>query len=164
MNAENWIKRLALEPHPEGGFYKENYRSELTLGASALPENYGGDRSACTSIYYLLEQGDFSAFHRIVSDEHWHFYDGDALEVFVISPEGALLVERLGRAENEKLFTVVPGGCWFASRPAKDSAFSLVGCTVAPGFDFDDFEMGKRELLADKFPQHAGAIRELTRC
>ena len=161
--AKPWIEQLALEPHPEGGFYKEHYRAPLVLDHAALPQRFGGPRAVCTSIYYLLEQGDFSAFHRIRSDELWHFYDGDALDVFIITSSGELEVLRLGRGAEENLCGVVPAGRWFASRPATDSVFSLVGCTVAPGFDFSDFEMGRRDALIETYPALTEIIESLTR-
>lgn len=163
--AAYWIEKYNLLPHPEGGYYAETYRSTEDIGKSGLPVRFEGDRSLSTGIYFLLQQGDFSAFHRIKSDEMWHFYAGDTLEIFVIHPEtGNLDVIKLGAdPENGETFqAVVPAGAWFGSRPASGSKYSLVGCTVSPGFDFADFEMADRNLLTRDFPEHELIIGELT--
>jgi predicted cupin superfamily sugar epimerase len=117
-----------------------------------------------TAIYFLLESHHISALHRIQSDEVWHFYDGGPLDVFVIEPNGELRIIRLGRdmAAGEVFQAVVPAGCWFGSKPAPGSAFSLVGCTVAPGFDFTDFELADQSTLIAQFPEHEAVIRQLT--
>uniref|UniRef100_UPI003F718BF3 cupin domain-containing protein n=1 Tax=Dyadobacter sp. TaxID=1914288 RepID=UPI003F718BF3 len=125
-----------------------------------------GNRSVSTGIYFLLDARNFSAFHRIKSDEMWHFYAGDALEIFVIDPTtGKLHIIRLGSdPENGETFqAVVPAGAWFGSRPAAGSSYSLVGCTVAPGFDFHDFEMADRAALQAEYPEFQTLIAELTR-
>ena len=165
MTARQLINDYALQPHPEGGWYKETYKSSETIPAAALPERFNGSRSMSTAIYFLLEQGNFSAFHRIKSDECWHFYAGDPLEVYVLHNDSRLEIIRLGGdAGNGQLFQhVVPANCWFASRPASNAAYSFVGCTVAPGFDFEDFEMAKVGELAKQFPQYEHMIRELCR-
>ncbi len=153
-------------PHPEGGFYAETYRATESIPKAALPDRFSGDRSYSTGIYFLLESDNFSAFHRIQSDEMWHFYAGNPLEIFVINPvNGDLQVIRLGSDpdRDESFQAVVPAGSWFGSRPASGSEYCLVGCTVAPGFDFLDFEMAERESLLRDFPQHALLITELTR-
>ena len=159
------VSMYALQPHPEGGWYKETYRSGETISAKALPARFNGERNFSTAIYFLLEGEQFSAFHRILSDELWHFYAGAALEVFVIHPSGTLDVIKLGRdiSNGETFQAVVPAGTWFASRPVASGNFSFVGCTVAPGFDFNDFELAEREQLAALYPQHATLIKQLTR-
>ncbi|MFT6879391.1 MAG: putative cupin superfamily sugar epimerase [Psychromonas sp.] len=163
FEAAYWIQKLALIPHPEGGFYRETYRSEdsLVLMVDGLEKR----RHYATGIYFLMETSNFSAFHRIKSDELWHFYAGDPLEVFFIDDSGGLQRLLLGQnPENgEKLQALVPANLWFASRPLKNSRYSLVGCTVSPGFDFDDFEMAQSEVLTHKFPIHQVIIEELTR-
>lgn len=164
--ASYWIEKYNLLPHPEGGFYAETYRATGQVVKSALPGRYRGDRSYSTAIYFLLESHHFSAFHRIQSDEMWHFYAGEALEVFVIDAEtGALEIIKLGSdpEKGETFQAVVPAGSWFGSRPSGGSAYALVGCTVAPGFDFEDFEMADRAVLSVEYPQHAGLIATLTR-
>ena len=152
-------------PHPEGGFYKETYRSFETVDKTALPARFKGDRSFSTAIYFLLQQENFSAFHRIQSDECWHFYAGDCLLIHVIDVNGQLTTTRLGcNILNGELFQfVVPAGSWFASEPAAESSFCFVGCTVSPGFDFEDFELAGRNKLVTQYPQHAAIINSLTR-
>lgn len=154
-------------PHPEGGHFAETYRASENIAHHALPVRFGGDRAFSTGIYFLLESHNFSAFHRIQADEMWHFYAGEALEVFVIEANtGDLSIIRLGNNPDsgETFQAVVPAGAWFASRPASGSTYALVGCTVAPGFDFADFEMAERNVLSQLYPQHAGLIGELTWC
>lgn len=157
--AQYWIDHLELKPHPEGGFYKETYRAELSTNF----EGFEQSRSVSTGIYFLLTQNNFSAFHRIKSDEMWHFYAGDSVSVFVIYPNGRLEEIRLGlNLENGEVpQAVVPRNAWFASRTQGE--YGLVGCTVAPGFDFQDFEMADRTELITKYPDHQEIIQSLTR-
>ena len=161
------VEQLGLQPHPEGGFFKESFRSPTQL---TLPD--GRIRSASTAIYFLLPNGTFSALHRVASDEIWHFYDGAPLELTTITPAGMLRKITLGRdiGAGQVSQHVVPAGVWQGAQPlpveggAKAAgAYSLVGCTVAPGFDFADFEMPSEALLVALFPQHAMAIHALTR-
>lgn len=159
-----WIGQLDLKPHPEGGYFNEVYRSHEGIPQPALPARFTGDRSFCTAIYYLLEAGDFSAFHRIKSDETWHFYAGGPLDVVMLSTDGARTV-RLGRTlhKGELLQMTVPAGVWFAAKLAEGSRYALAGCTVSPGFDFEDFEMGQRQELCAQFPMCQDEIARLTR-
>jgi uncharacterized protein len=163
-NARYWIKRLRLEAHPEGGYFRQTYKAELLLPKEALP-GFGGARAASTAIYFLLEGQNFSAFHRLRSDEVWHFYAGEPLVVHVIDPLGEYSAIRLGRdlEAGQVPQAVVRAGCWFASHVENWSSFAVVGCTVAPGFDFQDFELGRREELVAKYPQHRDVIEGLTR-
>ena len=163
MTAPHYIEHLQLLPHPEGGYYKESYRSPVTISASCLP-GFDGDRCYSTAIYFLLQQGDFSAFHRIKSDECWHFYDGGTLLIHVLR-NGEYVCTRLGKdvSNGEVVQFVVPAGAWFASEPAADTSFALVGCTVAPGFDFADFEMAQEENLLQSFPNYEALIKRLCR-
>jgi uncharacterized protein len=163
--AAPFIKAYQLQPHPEGGWYKETYRSNEVIDAAALPERFDGVRAFSTAIYFLLEQGNFSAFHRIKSDECWHFYAGETLHVYVLHDDGKLEIIKLGNdmLQGELFQYVVPANCWFASRPAPESDFCFVGCTVAPGFDFADFEMAKAEELTVLFPMYKELIKELCR-
>lgn len=155
-----WIETLELKAHPEGGFYKETYRSnEVVLNRN------GDKRPASTGIYFLITQEVFSAFHKIESDEMWHYHAGAALEVVMINDQGEIEVLKVGPdIENgEQLQAVVPAGFWFGSRVVEGGDYSLVGCTVAPGFDFEDFVLAKRIDLQNKFPQHKNIIEALTR-
>src|SRR5882757_9664855 len=164
-NAAYWIQQLQLTAHVEGGAFREVYRSELTIPQKALPVFFQGPRNIATSIYFLLAEGQFSAFHRIASDECWHFYFGDALLIYEIGHSGNLTLPRFGPniEKGENFQTVVKAGSWFASVPADGSEYALVGCTVAPGFDFAEFELADRATLAKQYPQHATLIGTLTR-
>ena len=152
-----------MKPHPEGGWYYRNYVADESIPAQGLPHRFGGPRPICTGIYFLLEKGSFSAFHRIKSDEIWHFYAGGELLLHIISPAGELETVVLGTEfmSGRHLQWVVPAGYWFAAEPAPETEFSLVGCTVAPGFDFNDFELAKKNSLAKDFPQHQEIIKRL---
>jgi len=165
LTVQQLVDQYNMQPHPEGGYYKETYRSSGLIPKTALPETFTGDRNFATAIYFLLEQGNFSAFHKIKSDECWHFYAGQTLEVFVIMPNGDLETVQLGSnmQNNETFQYTVPANCWFASRPHADTVFSFVGCTVAPGFDFADFELANADALIETYPQHAAVIRSLCR-
>ena len=163
MTADNFIAYLQLQPHPEGGFYKETYRAKGVIPSHCLPHGITGERSYSTAIYFLLRQGDYSAFHRITSDECWHFYEGGTLLIHMIDKDGNLTSIRLGRniQEGEVLQFVVPANCWFASEPAPGTDFSLVGCTVSPGFDFADFDMADADTLIKEYPQHSSILLRL---
>ena len=163
--AKDIIRQLQLIPHPEGGYYREMYRSTDRIAEECLHHRFcGGSRSVSTAIYFMMETGNFSAFHRIKSDELWHHYEGVGLEIAVIHPKGTLEILKLGKnfAKGEQPLQVVPEGCWFASRVVEEG-FALVGCTVAPGFDFTDFELADRSRLIKAFPEHEKIIVELTR-
>jgi uncharacterized protein len=164
-DAQYWIEKLQLIPHPEGGFYRQTFRSELTIERAGLPSSFPGSRAASTAIYFLLSGENFSAFHRLRSDEVWHFYAGAPLIVHVISERGNYLAITLGADldSGQALQSVVPAGCWFASHVADWKSWALVGCTVAPGFEFEDFELAKRAELVQKYPQHRALIERLTR-
>ena len=163
--AREWIDRLRLAPHPEGGWFRETYRADEEIAAAALPARFGGVRAFSTAIYFLLDAPAVSALHRIRSDEVWHFYRGDALTVFTIAADGVLGTSRLGAdpGHGETFQLVVRGGTWFGAALDRDDAFALVGCTVAPGFDFADFELAERAELIARFPQHRAMIERLTR-
>jgi predicted cupin superfamily sugar epimerase len=162
--AEYWINRLQLTSHIEGGAFREIYRSPLLAPLSALPASFTGDRNFCTSIYFLLQQHQFSAFHKIKSDEVWHFYYGDALIVYEIDQQGRLIEHRLGSdPDNKESFQcVISAGNWFAARLAPGGDYALVGCTVSPGFDFADFELAGQNELLHLYPEHTAMIKELT--
>ena len=159
------IQRYGLESHPEGGWYKQSYKSNEQIAARALPERFGTSRVFSTAIYFLLEKGNFSAFHRIKSDECWHFYAGDPLLIYIIEQTGELKVISLGsdHESGQSFQYVVPANCWFASRPAPESEYCFVGCTVSPGFEFDDFELADTTALSTIYPQHKPIIIELCR-
>lgn len=159
------IQKYNLESHPEGGWYKQTYKSNEQIAATALPERFNGDRAFSTAIYFLLAQGDFSAFHRIRSDECWHFYAGDPLLIYIIDQNGELRIISVGNdfKQGQSFQYVVPANCWFASRPAPGSEYCFVGCTVAPGFEFEDFELASANELSAIYPDHKKIIEQLCR-
>jgi uncharacterized protein len=163
VTASFWIDHLHMIPHPEGGHYAISYRSELTLPHEAIP-HHKGPRVACTCIYFLLQEGEISALHRIASDEIWHFYAGGGLDVYEIEPAGQLNIHTLGPDPTKHMLfqSWVPAKSWFGARVPIGMGYALVGCTVSPGFDFADFDMGDRNTLISLFPQHQNLIEELT--
>ncbi len=164
--ANFWIEKLQLTRHIEGGSFKEIYRSAMILQKEILPNQFNGNRHISTSIYFMLEPGQFSAFHRIASDEQWHFYFGGTLLVYEIQADGHLTEHKLGNdpAIADNTFQcVIRAGSWFASRPATDVTYCIAGCTVAPGFDFADFELADRHALINEYPHHKDLIVSLTR-
>jgi len=165
MNADYFIAHLQLQTHPEGGYFREIYRSPEKIDAAALPSRFGGARNFSTAIYYLLRRGEHSCFHRIKSDECWHFYSGQTLLIHIIEPAGRYYSVKLGSNifVGETFYFVVPAEAWFAAEPAPHSDFSLCGCTVAPGFDFADFEIADKEKLLAAFPEHVDIIGRLSR-
>lgn len=158
------IEKLELLPHPEGGYFKEVYRSNEIIKNKDLPERFEGDRNFGTSIYYLLEKEQFSTFHRLKSDETWHFYYGSPILIHIIDETGNYKKIILGNeiTNNEVFQFTVLRNCWFAAEVLNKNSFSLIGATVAPGFDFSDFEMGKAEELISKFPDQKELIIKLT--
>ena len=164
-DAQTWIDRLDLEAHPEGGYYRETYRTDESIPVAALPDRFDGARDVAALIYFLLPGDSFSALHRIRQDEAWHFYAGAPVTLHQIAPDGAYTTSTLGRAvdSGQRLHTVVPAGTWFGATVAEDDGYALVGCTTAPAFDFADFELADRAALTDAYPQHRGLIERLTR-
>jgi predicted cupin superfamily sugar epimerase len=154
MDIQQIIKTLDLKPHPEGGFYRETYRSEVMHGKHSIS----------TAIYFLLPKGNVSHLHRITSDEIWHFYSGGALEIIEILPDKTLKKTLLGNdlKAGQVLQYCVLAGRWFGAAPCESTEFALVGCTVAPGFCFDDFELGNRQQLLQQFPEFQEEILKLT--
>ena len=155
------IRRFDLKPHPEGGFFSETYRSAQRV---IREDGSAQTRSASTAIYYLLSDGAHSAWHRIKSDEVWHFYAGEPLNVHVLDENGTLVTHKLGNTlshPNAVFQAVVPAGLWFAAECADPATFALAGCTVAPGFEFSEFELADVEALKAEHPQHAGLIARL---
>jgi len=168
LTQDELVHALKLSPHPEGGFFRETYRASEILAKGSLGAHHIGPRSASTAIYFLVTAGSFSALHRIASDEVWHFYGGHSLEVISIDEDNQVHAVRVGMnlAEGEVPQYVVPRGRWFGSRlaaPHTADAYALVGCTVAPGFDFADFELANRSVLVQRYPQHRAIIEALTR-
>jgi predicted cupin superfamily sugar epimerase len=166
-DAAYWIQNLSLDPHPEGGYYRQTYRADLVLARESLPPQFTGPRPAATAIYFLLDGENFSAFHRLRSDELWHFYLGAALIVHVIAADGQYSQIQLGNdpTAGDVLQALVKAGCWFASQIRDGKLFALAGCTVSPVFDFDDFELANHAelILHSMLPLVLGGA-EVHRC
>lgn len=154
----NWKKRLKLKKHPEGGYYAETYRSKESI---ATPRRFTGKRSTSTAIYYLLEKTDFSSFHRIKSDELWHHYDGCGIMIHILTRTGRYKKILLGKDKGMTPQAAVSAGDWFASELNDKSGYALAGCTVAPGFDFKDFELASASILTKKYPRHKELISRM---
>ncbi len=161
---EQLIHLLDLRPHPEGGYYRETYRCDEFIPHDCLPSRFHGDRHYSTAIYYLLPTGAVSRLHRIASDEVWHFYLGGPFTVFELKPDGSSDHVVLGPdiAGAQRLQHVVTAGTWFGAYPNPGTDYSLVGCTVAPGFEFADFEIAKRTELLAQYPREKETIERLT--
>jgi uncharacterized protein len=178
--ADRIIESLGLKPLPmEGGYYVETYRSDDMIPRATLPERYSAERSICTAIYFLLTPGVFSAMHRLKSDEVYHFYLGYPVEMLLLHANGTHELVTLGShvvsgferatsgnpdtSAGEKPQVVVPHGVWQGARLREGGEFALLGATVAPGFEFDDYEHGEREALVSAYPNCERLIMELTR-
>jgi uncharacterized protein len=184
-DADYWIERLQLRPHPEGGYFRETYRADGKIKGEDLVPPYPSDRAFSTAIYFLLKGHEVSKFHRLRSDEVWHYYYGSSLALYVIDPEGRLKKHILGPdAEKGETFQViVRSGLWFGAKVSPERSFpsvpseaglsavervndadsyTLIGCTLAPGFDFEDFELARREVLLSTYPTHRDVIVKLT--
>jgi predicted cupin superfamily sugar epimerase len=163
-SVDQLIRLLDLKPHPEGGYFRETYRSDESIQHTCLPDRYHGDRHYSTAIYYLLPAGAVSRLHRIASDEVWHFYLGGSFTLVELSPDGSsdhvVLGPNIGG--GQRLQHVVKAGTWFGAYPNPGTDYSLVGCTVAPGFDFADFEIAHRQELIAKYPREKAVIERLT--
>ncbi|MSU79525.1 MAG: cupin domain-containing protein [Gemmataceae bacterium] len=165
LTAEELIRRLDLQPHPkEGGWFRETYRAAETLAQSSLPGRYPADRSASTAIYYLLTPTTFSALHRLRTDEVFHFYLGDPVRMLQLAPDGTERSIVLGNdiVNGQELQVIVPRDIWQGSMLEPGGRFALLGCTVAPGFDYADYEHGDRAELLARYPDHVELIRRLT--
>ena len=164
-STHDWVKKLNLQAHPEGGMYRQTYKSHEKISKMALPDRFSGDRMFSTAIYFFLAGDDFSAFHRIKQDELWHFYDGSSLTIHIIAPDASYSTQQLGINidKGEAPQRVVKAGCYFAVEINDKHSYSLSGCSVAPGFDFADFEMPERNRLIELFPLHKDIITKYTR-
>lgn len=162
--AEDIIQQLQLTKHPEGGYFKEVYRSKESIQANHLPERFKGSRNFGTAIYFLLKRNEISAFHKINQDEIWHYYDGSSLIMHTIDEQGKygkhIIGKDIDKGECPQL--VIPSNVWMAAEIEDKSSFVLVGCTTAPGFDFKDFELAEAKQLLDLFPQHKELIFKFT--
>jgi predicted cupin superfamily sugar epimerase len=165
ITADELIERLGLQQHPEGGYFRETYRSDEMIEKDALPKRYAGNRKYGTAIYYLLTKDAFSTIHRIKTDEIYHFYLGDPVELVQLLPDGSGRVTMLGNdiASGAHVQTVVSRGTWHGARLAEGGKYALLGTTVSPGFEFADFEIGHRTDLVRSYPSFRDCIIALTR-
>ncbi len=157
MNAQFLIKTLQLLPHPEGGYYKETYRSDRRISVD------GRERNVCTAIFFLLENHQKSHFHRIQSDELWFFHQGEPLEMVMLQDQKAhtvLLGNNLEEGESPQI--VIPANTWFAAKIKRSTGYALVSCSVAPGFDFSDFELADEKELLQDYPHLKTVISNYT--
>lgn len=161
--AKYYIQKLELIKHPEGGYFREIYRSSemyfIDRPKKALKRN------ASTSIYFLLDGKQVSKFHRLKSDELWHFYEGSTIKLYLINEAGEFSVLLLGKnlSDGEVFQVTISKNSWFAAEVLDKKSFSLIGCTVSPGFDFSDFELASRKKLLDHFPSHKKEIVRFTK-
>ena len=162
LKAKQYIKQLKLIKHPEGGYFREVYRSGELILPKLLPNRYKSSRNFSTSIYFLLEGKQFSAFHLLQSDETWHFYDGCSVLIYLVDNKGNLSTEKIGKGEDCSFQLTIKRNSWFAAELSNKKSFALFGCTVSPGFEYEDFKLGKREILVKKFLQHQVLIKRLT--
>ena len=163
-NPEYWIRKLNLKKHPEGGFFKETYRSAETVDGNLLSEEHTGQRALSTAIYFLLKGNQVSRFHRLKSDELWHFYYASSLTIHTIDQTGHYAKIYLGidYEKGEVFQTTIKKGIWLGATVNHIESFALVGCTVSPGFDFKDFKLADQKNMLEKYPQHALIIKKLT--
>lgn len=159
-----WLDKLELEPHPEGGYFKEIYRSEDIIKKSALKDRFGGDRVYYTSIYFLITSDNHSKFHKVMADELWHFLYGSPIKMHFIDKHGRDYIVNLGiDLENgEQPTFAVPHETWMAAEVTEKDSYALVGCTTAPGFEFDDFVMADKKDLIKKYPELKDIINKFT--
>ena len=159
------IKAFKMSKHPEGGYFSEVFRSKELHKKESLPSRYKSDRHHYSSIYFLLKKNNFSAFHKLKTDEIWHFYSGSRLLIYIIESKDKITKIKLGsdHKSEDKFQALVKNGKWFAAEVEDNKSYSLVGCTLSPGFDFEDFELGDRIKLTKQFPEHKDIIERLTR-
>lgn len=164
MTADQWIQKLNLEEHPEGGYYRETYRSSHNFPPSGKKSAFPDGRPYSTAIYYLLKGPQVSAFHRIKSDEIWHFHAGSSATIHMIHPDALYEAKYLGNdpESHQDLQVTVPAGSWFGVTVDDRERFILTSCTVAPGFDFRDFELADPYKLKKAFPEHLEIIEQLS--
>jgi len=165
ISTQEVIDILNLQPHPEeGGYFTETHRSDEMHAAANLPPRYGDDRSHSTAIYYLLTPQTYSHMHRLKTDEIFHFYAGDPCEMLQLHPDGTSDIVVLGNdlKTGHRPQVIVPCDSWQGMRLLPGGTFGLMGCTVAPGFEFADYAHGVRKELLEQYPEHAEQIRRLT--
>lgn len=162
MQAKDIIQLLDLQAHPEGGYYKEIYRSADQISPTALPFGYTAERAAYTSIYFMLGKADKSHYHRLLSDEIWYFHSGTTIKVYILHAQHGLITHEMGPLPQLQQL-LLPKNSWFAAEvTGKQADYALVSCMVAPGFHFDDFELAQYEQLVAEFPAYADHLKAFT--
>ena len=163
-DADYWIEKLALSPHPEGGYFRETFIASDIINTDNLQRNYKGSRKAYTVIYFLLRSSQISHLHRLKSDEIWTYHYGSPITIHIIDPDGNYCENKLGPKPNngESFQLIIKAGCWFGSTVDEKNSYSLIGCFVSPGFDYIDFELAERGELIKKHPEHISIINRLT--
>lgn len=164
--AELFVDLLKLQPHPEGGYFAQIFKSDQSVKSIDASRYDNQIRFAGTSIYYLLDKSDFSAWHKLKSDEIWHYYKGCEVIIYQIDQYNHIKTEILGdptKNSNATFQISIPSNTWFSAELIDKKAYCLLGCTVSPGFEFIDFELGNRDVLLQQFPQHKLLITQLTR-
>lgn len=163
-DADYWIQKLSLSPHPEGGYFKETFIASDIINTDNLQRNYKGPKKAYTAIYFLLRSSQVSRLHRLKSDELWNYHYGSPITIHIIDSNGNYCEKKLGpNPDNKESFQIIiKGGCWFGVTVDEKNSYSLTGCFVSPGFDYIDFELAKREKLIKKYPEHSSIIKKLT--
>ncbi|MEZ4887760.1 MAG: cupin domain-containing protein [Chitinophagales bacterium] len=164
--AQHYIQHLQLEAHPEGGYFRRTYQSSLTLPSTALPKHFKESRLAASAIYFLLTTESFSAFHQLQADELWHFYAGSTVTLYLIHPDSTLQTIEVGDPltnPNASFQALIPAQTWFAAAVTTADSYALVGCTLAPAFDFEDFELAEKQTLLQQYPQHSTWIERYVR-
>jgi len=164
IDADYWIEKLSLAPHPEGGYFNETFAATDIINTDNLPRDYEGPRKAYTSIYFLLRSSQISRLHRLKSDELWNYHSGSPITIYIIDPDGNYREKKLGPDSDnfESFQVIIEAGCWFGATVDESDSYSLVGCFVSPGFEFIDFELAEREELIKKYPEHHSIIKKLT--
>lgn len=162
-NAQYWVDTLQLQPHPEGGWYREMFR-DFRQVAAINPSGNSQEYAASTAIYFLLDHTQFSAFHKIGASEVWHFYAGQGITIYILHNDGRLETIELGQhpEQGQQFQTIVPPNTWFAARVNHRGGYALCGCTVAPGFEFTEFELASKNTLLKQYPIHENVIVGLT--
>jgi uncharacterized protein len=163
--AAYWVEKLNLSRHPEGGYFRQTFRADELMNKAHLPERFSGPRVLSTAIYYLLPGDEVSWLHRLKADEVWHFHTGSALSLYIIDPQGQLAQMWLGAnfERGEAFQAAIKAGHWFGAIVEDPSSYSLIGCTVSPGFEYEDFELGDRNFLIERYPQYRSIIEKLTK-
>jgi len=166
LQAQEYIQKLELEAHPEGGYYRRTYQNDIVLSSTTLPNRFKNNRLAASAIYFLLTTESFSAFHRLQADELWHFYAGTSVTLYLIRPNGELQTIEVGnplKSPNATFQALIPAQTWFAAAVTAADSYALVGCTLAPAFDFEDFELANKAILMKEYPQHGELIERFVR-